>query len=361
MARIRSIKPEFWTSEQVVELSPTTRLLFIGMWTFCDDRGVHPASCKTLKMEVFPGDDFTASNIEQMMAAIIQAGLVLEYQGFDGKMYWAVTGWEKHQKVEKPNFKHPEPPKIADHSPTNRRLIADHSTTGGKGGEGKGREMELEGRGGAIDENPTTRPAKNSSNDENPNPTTPPQTSAFTQIRQAIQQWQDADNGEALRKIASDQKYLGQIEPEITRFITNNLGKDPYRERITRAPLDFFQEQFPGWLCLPAAQRASKAHVNGSGQQSGSSTYTRPTLRDQQADQHRTRESAMQLIQNLYPDISDQFTEKHIQTIRTMASNRSATEMVHAMAKTIHNGPAPPRKNGNAHSVSTIGLNINGL
>jgi len=43
MARIRTIKPEFWVSEQVGECSPNARLLFIGMWNFCDDRGVHPA------------------------------------------------------------------------------------------------------------------------------------------------------------------------------------------------------------------------------------------------------------------------------------------------------------------------------
>ena len=30
------------------------RLLFIGLWTFCDDRGVHPASAKRIKMEIFP-------------------------------------------------------------------------------------------------------------------------------------------------------------------------------------------------------------------------------------------------------------------------------------------------------------------
>lgn len=41
MARIRTIKPEFWTAEQVMELSRDARLLFIGMWNFCDDAGVH--------------------------------------------------------------------------------------------------------------------------------------------------------------------------------------------------------------------------------------------------------------------------------------------------------------------------------
>ena len=44
MARIRSIKPQFWTSEQIADCSSNARLLFIGLWNFCDDCGVHPAS-----------------------------------------------------------------------------------------------------------------------------------------------------------------------------------------------------------------------------------------------------------------------------------------------------------------------------
>lgn len=353
MARIRSIKPEFWTSEQVVELSPTTRLLFIGMWTFCDDRGIHPASCKTLKMEVFPGDDFTSSDIEQMMAAIIQAGLVLEYQGIDGKYYWAVTGWDKHQKVEKPNYKHPAPPKFADQSPTNRRPIADQSTPEGKGGEGRGRGKELEGRGGEFAETPPA-PPDNFENENTPTTTTPSNT--FAQIRADIQKWQDADNGAALRKIAADQKYMGPIEPEITRFISHNLKQDPYRARITRAPLDFFLEQFPGWLCLPAAQRASKAQTTGSAaQQNGS--YTAPVQRDQDADQHISESEAIALIAKHAGDYAGNFTKAHISNVRSKISRRSAIDLILAISTTIQKSNSSP-PNGNAHEISTHGLKL---
>ena len=120
MARIRTIKPEFWSSEQVVELSPTARLLFIGLWNFCDDGGNHPASARTLKMEVFPGDDFTAEQISGMVDEMKKCGLIIEYQA-DNRTYWHVTGWH-HQKIEKPNYKHPAP-KFADQSPTVRRPI----------------------------------------------------------------------------------------------------------------------------------------------------------------------------------------------------------------------------------------------
>lgn len=334
MSRIRTVKPEFWTSEQVVELSPTARLLFIGIWNFCDDQGIHPASAKTLKMEVFPGDDFSVAEIESMVSEILNQGLMLEYQAVDGKYYWHVTGWTTHQKVEKPNKKYPTPPDFADHSPTIRRPLPDQTPEEGKGREGKGREKE--GRGGVVDERSATPP----------HPPTPPAT-GFEKIRNEIQKWQDADGGESLKKIASDQKYLGQIEPEITRFITNNLLKDPYRTRIINNPLEFFLEQFPGWLCLPAAQRASRAQsqsptANGSG---SNQAYKSPVLRELDADLHRTRADAIALIQSHASGLHERFEERHITAVMGKSSQRAAIAMIESIKTTLE------KQNGNAHEV----------
>ena len=105
MARIRSIKPEFWTSEQIMEVSPVARLAFIGIWTFCDDGGNHPAAIKTLKAEVFPGDNMT--NMVEIVEELISAGLLVQYSA-NGKDYWHVTGWH-HQKIDQPTFRHPKP------------------------------------------------------------------------------------------------------------------------------------------------------------------------------------------------------------------------------------------------------------
>ena len=91
MARIRSIKPEFWTSEQIAECSPNARLLFIGMWSFCDDYGVHPASLARLKMEVFPADAISTDDVRRMVAELTSNGLLAEYE-IDGTRYWYVTG-----------------------------------------------------------------------------------------------------------------------------------------------------------------------------------------------------------------------------------------------------------------------------
>lgn len=63
MARIRSIKPEFWSSEQVMECSVTARLMFIGMWNFADDLGRIPLSVKSIKAKVFPSDEMASEII----------------------------------------------------------------------------------------------------------------------------------------------------------------------------------------------------------------------------------------------------------------------------------------------------------
>jgi hypothetical protein len=55
-------------------------------------------------MEVFPGDDCGAGAIDGWITEVINAGLVLEYES-EGQRYWQVTGWDKHQKVDRPTVK----------------------------------------------------------------------------------------------------------------------------------------------------------------------------------------------------------------------------------------------------------------
>lgn len=109
MARIRAIKPEFFTSEDIAELTRDARLLFVGMWCWCDDGGVHPVGARALKMQVFPGDDdITVQQVADMIGQLLDRGLLHEYE-VGGRRYWLVTGWEKHQYIEKPRFQYPRP------------------------------------------------------------------------------------------------------------------------------------------------------------------------------------------------------------------------------------------------------------
>ena len=144
MSRIRSIKPEFWSSAQVMECSPMARLFFIGLWNFCDDDGRHPVSARTLKALIFPGDDIAAAATLGFVAELERNGLVETYE-VDGKPYLQVTGW-RHQKIDKPQpSKYPPPPEAGakrpfdDHSSNDRRMVDDHSRR--KGEEGKGKDL----------------------------------------------------------------------------------------------------------------------------------------------------------------------------------------------------------------------------
>jgi uncharacterized phage protein (TIGR02220 family) len=138
MSRIRTIKPEFWSAEQVMDLSIPARLAFAGLWNFCDDRGVHPASAKTLKAEVFPSDDLTSDEVGALVGEMISQGLVAEFEA-EGRRWWWVTGWARHQKIDRPTFKHPPPPEtdtaprdFAEPSSNARRVLAEPSPPEGR-------------------------------------------------------------------------------------------------------------------------------------------------------------------------------------------------------------------------------------
>lgn len=108
MARIRTIKPEFWTSAQVLECSPNARLLFLGLWNFSDDKGRHPDNAKQCKAEVFPADDFTLADVQGMLYELSGNGLIVRYM-HDGKGYFYIPGWH-HQRIDKPQkAKYPDP------------------------------------------------------------------------------------------------------------------------------------------------------------------------------------------------------------------------------------------------------------
>ncbi len=105
MARIRTIKPEFWTDEDIVELSIIARLFFIGMWNFADDHGNLPAAPKSLKMKILPADD---ADVPAIMIEILSGGFISEYT-IDNKKYYHINGFTKHQKINK-SVKHKYPP-----------------------------------------------------------------------------------------------------------------------------------------------------------------------------------------------------------------------------------------------------------
>lgn len=92
MARIRTIKPEFFTSEDIVSLTPMARLLYIALWCEADRDGRMLWKPRTFKMRYFPADDV---DIHELCDQIVTSGLVVLYG--DGMAY--VPQFERHQHV----------------------------------------------------------------------------------------------------------------------------------------------------------------------------------------------------------------------------------------------------------------------
>lgn len=131
MARIRTIKPDFWTDEKVVELSAFARLLFIGLWNFADDEGRMVLSEKKIKMQIFPSDTL---NISELFGEIRREKLVTVYE-IDNVQYLQIDNFSKHQKIDKRSAS-----KLPPNSSTPPELPRTPTT------EGKGREEEGKGK-----------------------------------------------------------------------------------------------------------------------------------------------------------------------------------------------------------------------
>lgn len=93
MAKIRGIKPETWTDERFVSVSPLARLMFIGMWNFACDNGHLDDSPMQLKMRILPVDNF---NPPELLEELVSAGLVERLDGF-----LKLPNLAEHQKVDK--------------------------------------------------------------------------------------------------------------------------------------------------------------------------------------------------------------------------------------------------------------------
>ena len=92
MARIRTIKPEFFTSEDIVSLTPLARLLYIALWCEADREGRMAWKPKTFKMRYFPGD---SCSIEKLCDELLDADLVVCY----GEKYAFIPAFHAHQHI----------------------------------------------------------------------------------------------------------------------------------------------------------------------------------------------------------------------------------------------------------------------
>lgn len=95
MPRIRTLKPEFFTSEDIVSLSPLARLFFQACWCESDREGRMTWKPGTMKLRYFPADK---CDIEKIADEVVSAGLVVVYE-VEGKRYAHIPTFKRHQYV----------------------------------------------------------------------------------------------------------------------------------------------------------------------------------------------------------------------------------------------------------------------
>ena len=100
MARIRTIKPEFWRDELLAGISPEAALLAIGLLNHCDDEGYFNANPKLVESDVFPLRTLS-STTTVLLQELSGIGYIEVFSGSDGKTYGKVANFEKHQVINK--------------------------------------------------------------------------------------------------------------------------------------------------------------------------------------------------------------------------------------------------------------------
>lgn len=134
MARIRTIKPEFFTSEDIVAIEPLARLLYIAIWCEADKEGRLAWKPKTFKMRYMPVDD---CDIDALCDALVTRGLVVLY----GQGLAYIPSFKDHQHIN-PRERDSTLPDPSEGKSTRQQRVPDASVTGREEGrkEGKGKE-----------------------------------------------------------------------------------------------------------------------------------------------------------------------------------------------------------------------------
>lgn len=110
MARIRTIKPEFWKHEALSELPEATHMLAAALLNYADDEGYFNAHPKLVQAECSPLREPSVP-IPDSLRSLQATGYIELGTGEDGKRYGRIVSFTEHQRVS-----HPAKSKIAEKS-----------------------------------------------------------------------------------------------------------------------------------------------------------------------------------------------------------------------------------------------------
>ena len=116
MARIRTLKPEFWDSPSTAQADLAVRLTFMAMWNWADDSGHGTANLKELEAFCWPNDDVRDlprggsgdsrgnsahgwRNFAEICGEVAEVYGVTFYR-VSGRPYYEITNFKKHQSKD---------------------------------------------------------------------------------------------------------------------------------------------------------------------------------------------------------------------------------------------------------------------
>jgi hypothetical protein len=101
MARIRTIKPEFWQHEELSALPEATHMLAAALLNYADDEGYFNANPKLVQSACLPLREPSVSVHDSLIALSNQGYLVLG-RGDDGRTYGHIVHFLDHQRINRP-------------------------------------------------------------------------------------------------------------------------------------------------------------------------------------------------------------------------------------------------------------------
>lgn len=112
MARIRSLKPEFWDSEDTATLPPLVALTYTGLWNIADDEGRGRYAPLTLHSRLHGArNGVTLAATRSALTSLADRGLIALYKDAQGSEYYWIPSFKRHQKPKNPTpSRLPAPP-----------------------------------------------------------------------------------------------------------------------------------------------------------------------------------------------------------------------------------------------------------
>ena len=102
MARIRTIKPEFWADEDLSALPIEAHMLAAALLNYADDEGYFNANPKLVEAACRPLREDSVS-VHECLKHLSNVGYLDIGEGSDGKKYGCIRNFAKHQRINRPS------------------------------------------------------------------------------------------------------------------------------------------------------------------------------------------------------------------------------------------------------------------